>query len=144
MDQADKGKPPATASEAVALATRLLRFQVELSGCRPEDVRGDRFVAGYLQGFCSGILTGLHTNSPGLFALHSMVCRAVFGDRDGAGIVEHVARARDDADFREGERVGMADALRSITEARAVGGLVVHVEGTRRRASDAAAGEDPQ
>jgi len=144
MDQADKGKPPATASEAVALATRLLRFQVELSGCRAEEVRDDRFVAGYLQGFCAGILTGLHTNSPGLFALHSMVCRAVFGDRDGASIVEHIARVRDDTDFREGERIGMADALRSVAEARAVGGLVAHLEGSRGRSSDRAAGEDPQ
>ena len=133
MDEAAKGKPPATASEAVALATRLLRFQVELSGCRAEEVRADAFVAGYLQGFCAGILTGLHTNSPGLFALHSMVCRAVFGDREGAGIVEHIARVREEADFREGERIGLADALRSITEARAVGGLVVHLEGTRGR-----------
>lgn len=131
------GKPPATASDAVTLATRLLRFQIDLSGCHGDTVNRDPFVAGYLWGFCGGILTSLRAASPGLFPFYSMTCRALFGDRDGASTVEHVSRVRDAADFVAGERVGFADALRYLTEGRAGGGLVVHLEGSISRGADA-------
>jgi hypothetical protein len=127
MHQDEERKPPATSSEAVAFATQLLRFQVDLSRCRIETIRSDPFVAGYLWGFCAGCLSGLRGNSPGLFTLHSIVCRGVFGDRDGASIVEHVARTMEAADFRDGECVGLADALRSVKEGRAAGGLIAHL-----------------
>lgn len=130
MDHEHEGRPPATATDAVAVATRLLRFQVELSGCSTDTVNRDPFVAGYLWGFCSGILRGLRAISPGLFPLHSMVCRAIFGERDGAGLVEQVARVRDAGDFVTGERVGFADALRYVTEGRAGNGLVGHLMGS--------------
>jgi hypothetical protein len=133
MDREDDGKPPATASDAVALATRLLRFQVDLSGCAGDTVNRDPFVAGYLWGFCGGILAGLRTVSPGLFSLHSMVCRALFGDRDGASMVEHVARVRETSAFVTGERVGFADALRYAMEGHAGGGLVTHLAGAISR-----------
>jgi hypothetical protein len=127
MDQDEGRKPPATSSEAVAFATQLLRFQVDLSRCRIETIKSDPFVAGYLWGFCAGCLSGLRGNSPGLFALHSIVCRGVFGDRDGASIVEHVTRTMEAEGFRDGERVGLADALRSVKEGRAAGGLIAHL-----------------
>lgn len=133
MDQEHDGKSPATANDAVALATRLLRFQVELSGCRGETASRDSFVAGYLWGFCGGILAGMRTPSPGLFPLYSMVCRALFGDRDGAGLVEQIARVRETGEFVAGERVAFSDALRFVTEGRAGGGLVVHLGGSASR-----------
>jgi hypothetical protein len=131
MDQIEGKKPPATSSEAIVFATQLLRFQVDLSRCRIETIKSEPFVAGYLWGFCGGCLSGLRGNSPGLFALHSIVCRGVFGDRDGASIVEHVARTMDAAEFRAGERVGLADALRSVKEGRAAGGLIAHLSTPR-------------
>jgi hypothetical protein len=136
MDHEHDGKPPATANDAVALATRLLRFQVELSGCRADTVNRDPFVAGYLWGFCGGILAGLRAPSPGLFPLHSMVCRALFGDRDGAGVVEHSARLRERGEFVMGERVAYADALRYVAEGHAGGGLVVHLGNSPSRDVD--------
>jgi len=137
MDQERDGKPPVTATDTVAVATRLLRFQVELSGCKASAVSRDRFVAGYLWGFCGGILRGLRAISPGLYPLHSMVCRALFGERDGATLVEQVSRVRDAGDFVTGERVGFADALRYVTEGRAGSGLVGHLMGSDPRESDA-------
>lgn len=142
MDRDTDGKPPATAGEAAALAVRLLRFQVDLSGCCVDTVTHDSFVAGYLWGFCGGILTGLRAISPGLFPLHSMVCRALFGDRDGASMVEHIARVRESSDFVAGERAGFADALRYATEGRAGAGLVGHLAGRPLRDARAT-GRDP-
>jgi hypothetical protein len=136
MDHEHDGKSPATANDAVALATRLLRFQVELSGCRSETASRDPFVAGYLWGFCGGILAGMRAPSPGLFPLHSMVCRGLFGDRDGAGLVEQIARVRESGDFVAGERVAFADALRHMTDGRAGGGLVVHLGRSTSRDRD--------
>jgi len=133
MNREYDGKPPATTSDAVALAMRLLRFQLDLSGCHSETVVQDAYVAGYLWGFCGGILTGLHAASPGLFPFYSMTCRALFGERDGAGTVEHVARVRDTSEFVAGERVGFADALRYVTEGRAGSGLIVHLGGSTSR-----------
>ena len=130
MDSEQDGKPPATASDAVATAVRLLRFQIELGGGCADRINRDPFAAGYLWGFCGGILRSLRANSPGLFPLHSMVCRALFGERDGASVVEHVARMRDAGDFVTGERVGFADALRYVTEGRAGSGLVGHFLGS--------------
>lgn len=130
MDHEHDGKPPATATDAVEVAARLLRFQVELSGCRAEAASRDLFVAGYLWGFCGGILRGLRAVSPGAFPLHSMVCRALFGERDGSTLVEQVSRVREAGDFVTGERVGFTDALRYVTEGRAGSGLVGHFRGS--------------
>jgi len=136
----EHGKPPATATDAIAVATRLLRFQVELSGCSADIINHDPFVAGYLWGFCGGVVRGLRAISPGLFPLHSMVCRALFGERDGASLVEQVARTRDASDFVTGERVGFADALRYATEGRAGNGLLGHLMASDR--GDAGARDD--
>jgi hypothetical protein len=138
------GRSPATANDAVALATRLLRFQVELSGCRSDAASRDLFVAGYLWGFCGGILAGMRVPSPGLFPLHSMVCRALFGDRDGAGLVEQTARVREAGEFVAGERVAFADALRYATEGRAGGGLVVHLGRSTSRDGDPSGDDRPE
>jgi hypothetical protein len=142
MNQDRGRKAPATSSEAVVLATQLLRFQVDLSRCRIETIKSDPFVSGYLWGFCAGCLSGLRGNSPGLFALHSVVCRGVFGDRDGASIVEHVARTMDAGGFREGERVGLADALRSLKEGRTAGGLIAHLSALGNPCAGPASGDD--
>jgi hypothetical protein len=144
MSRRDAGKPLLTAGDAVAQATRMLRFQIDLGNCSVDIVKDDSFVAGYLWGFCGGIVSGLRANSPGLYALHSMVCRELFGDRDAASLVEHVARIMDTAEFREGERSGMADAHRSLLEGRAAGGLVAHLAGARSRSGDVAAGDPPE
>ena len=144
MDRGDDGKPPATASDAVALAARLLRFQVELSGCSSDTVDRDPFAAGYLWGFCGGILAGLRTVSPGLFPIHSMVCRALFGDRDGASMVEQVARVRETSAFIAGERIGFADALRYAMEGRAGGGLVSHLAGAISRDAGGTGRDGPE
>jgi len=144
MDQEHDGKSPATANDAVALATRLLRFQVELSGCRSETASCDAFVAGYLWGFCGGILAGMRAPSPGLSPLHSMVCRAIFGDRGGAGLVERIARVREAGEFVAGERIAFADALRYATEGRPGGGLVVHLGRSTPRDGDQSGHDGPE
>lgn len=144
MEHEHDGKSPATANDAVALATRLLRFQIDLSGCRGETASRDSFVAGYLWGFCGGILAGMRAPSPGLFPLHSMVCRALFGDRDGAGLVEQTARVRETGEFVAGERVAFADALRYVTEGRAGGGLVVHLGRTTSRGGNETGDDRPE
>lgn len=144
MNHEHDGKSPATANDALALATRLLRFQVELSSCRSDTACRDPFVAGYMWGFCAGILAEMRAPSPGLFTFHSMVCRALFGDRDGAGLVEQVARVRETGEFVAGERVAFADALRYVTEGRAGGGLVVHLGGSASRDEDRSGNDRPE
>jgi len=121
--------PPATASDAVTLAARLLRFQIDLSGCCSDTFNRDPFAAGYLWGFCGGILSAVRAVSPGLFALHSMVSRALFGDRDSASVVEYAAHVREAPAFITGERMGFADALRYLTEGRAGSRLVGYLGG---------------
>ncbi len=144
MDHEHDGKSPATANDAVALATRLLRFQVELSGCSGDTASRDPFVAGYLWGFCGGILAGIRAPSPGLFPLHSMVCRTLFGDRNGSSVVEKTAQARETGEFVAGERVAFADALRYVTEGRAGGGLVVHLGRAASRDGDRSGDDRPE
>jgi hypothetical protein len=73
-----------------------------------------------------------------------MVCRALFGDRDGAGLVEQTARVREAGEFVAGERVAFADALRYATEGRAGGGLVVHLGRSTSRDGDPSGDDRPE
>jgi hypothetical protein len=124
-----KGNKPATAKDAVDLATRWLGFQVELSGCRPDVVERDPFVAGYLWGFCGGVLAGLEARSPGLFSMFSMVARNVFGERDGPRVLACIHRLLTRPEFEDGEAAGLVDAHRSIRTDRSTVGLIAHLNG---------------
>jgi hypothetical protein len=122
-------KKPGTAKDAVELATRWLRLQVDLSGCRAQTVERDPFVAGYLWGFCGGILASLEVSSPGLFPMFSMVSRTLFGERDGPRVLTSIHRVLDHPSFEAGEVAGLVDARRSVQTYRPTVGLISHLRG---------------
>lgn len=120
---------PATAGDAVDLAVRLLRVQVDLAGCRAEVVERDAFVAGYLWGFCGGVLDALGVRSHGLAPMFGAVARELFGERDGARLLARVRRVLAQPAFEDGEAAGLTDARRSVQTDRASIGLVAHLSG---------------
>ena len=125
----ENGNNPATAKDAVDLATRWLRFQVDLAGCRPDVVERDPFVAGYLWGFCGGVLAALAATSPGLFPMFSAVSRNLFGERDGVRVLAHIPCVLKYSEFEDGEAAGLADAQRSVMTDRSTVGLIAHLTG---------------
>jgi hypothetical protein len=120
---------PGIAKDAVELATRWLQLQVNLSGCRVETVERDPFVAGYLWGFCGGILATLEAASPGLFPMFSMVARGLFGERDGPRVLANIHRVLAHPRFEAGEVAGLVDARRSVQTNRSTVGLIAHLRG---------------
>ena len=126
---AEHSKRPATAKDAVELATRWLGFQVDLAGCRADTVERDPFVAGYLWGFCGGLLAELEATSPGLFPTFSKVSRNLFGERDGPRVLAHIHRVLRYPEFEDGEAAGLSDAHRSVQTDRSTVGLIAHLTG---------------
>jgi hypothetical protein len=120
---------PGIAKDAVELATRWLRLQVDLTGCRAATVESDPFVAGYLWGFCGGILATLEADSLGLFPMFSMVSRGLFGERDGPRLLSSIHRVLNDPRFEAGEVAGLVDARRSVLTNRSTVGLIAHLKG---------------
>lgn len=125
----ENGNRRATGGDAVELATRCLRLQADLGGCRADTVERDAFVAGYLWGFCGGVIAALEVTSPGLFMMFSRVSRNLFGERDGPRVLAHIHRVFKRSEFEDGEAAGLADAQRSVESGRAAAGLIAHLTG---------------
>jgi hypothetical protein len=120
---------PATTKHAVERAARLLRFQIDLGHCRVAAIEQDAFAAGYLWGFCGGTLAVMDAKALGLFPMFSMVCRSLFGERDGPRVLATVHRVLTEPAFEDGEAAGLADAWHSFDTDRAPVGLIVHLTG---------------
>jgi hypothetical protein len=120
---------PATTKHAVERAVRLLRFQFDLSHCSVAMIERDAFAAGYLWGFCGGTLAAMDAKALGLFPMFSMVCRSLFGERDGPRVLATIHRVLTEPAFEDGEAAGLADAWRSFDTDRAPVGLLVHLTG---------------
>ena len=120
---------PATTKHAVERAARLLRVQTDLGHCRVAVIEQDAFAAGYLWGFCGGTLAVMDARALGLFPMFNMVCRSLFGERDGPRVLATIHRVLTEPGFEDGEAAGLADAWRSFDSDRAPVGLLVHLAG---------------
>jgi hypothetical protein len=126
---AENGNRRPTGNDAVEAATRWLRLQVDLGRCRADTVERDAFVAGYLWGFCGGVVAALEVTSPGLFPMFSRVSRNLFGERDGPRVLAHIHRVLKRPEFEDGEAAGLTDAQRSVASGRSAAGLIAHLTG---------------